>query len=236
MRISGVPPRGIGKITLEKMIVGLDADLPAGLRGKVAGFRTTLEAIRKGIEMLPASEAVRFAVEASGMEKMFKDGGDDTSTGLGSSGKERLDNIRELVNFAARFDDHAPPEGVERLIEEAALQSEQDQLEDRDNAVSLMTVHASKGLEFDAVFITGLEQGLFPSIRQDDSSRDPEEERRLFYVALTRARQRLFLSHASERMRWGSREYTLRSEFIGDIDPRLLTRPTPEDQDEQIIE
>lgn len=83
-----------------------------------------------------------------------------------------------------------------------------------------MTVHASKGLEFDAVFVTGLEQGLFPSIRED--TRDSEEERRLFYVAVTRARKRLFLSYAGERMKYGSRERALRSEFIHDIDKRLL--------------
>lgn len=227
-RIVSVPPRGIGKVTLEKMLAGLDAELPAGARAKVTAFRTTLEAIRKAIEILPASEAVKYAVEASGMEKMLQSGSEED--------KERLGNIRELVNFAVRFDHQQPPEGIERLIEEAALQSEQDQLEERENAVSLMTVHASKGLEFDAVFITGLEQGLFPSMREGDSTRDPEEERRLFYVALTRARHRLFLSHASERLRWGNREYTLRSEFIGDIDPRLITSPEPIVEEEDTID
>ncbi len=241
-RIVAVPPRGIGKITLEKMFAGQDATLAAGARGKVIAFRTTLEAIGKAIEILPASEAVKYAVEESGIEKMFKDG-NDPPLSAESGGKERLDNVRELVNFAARFDDHTPPEGVERLIEEAALQSDQDQLEDKENAVSLMTVHASKGLEFDAVFITGLEQGLFPSIRADDpplfsksGGRDPEEERRLFYVALTRARERIFLSHASERLRWGKRDYTLRSEFIGDIDPRLITGPEPIEEEQDTIE
>ena len=229
VRIAGVPPRGIGKATVEKMLAGLDAGLPSGARRKAAAFRAALSAIRKAAETLPASEAVRFAVEASGMEKMFKDAAEES--------RERLDNVRELVNFSARFDDLMPPEGVERLIEEAALQSEQDQLEERENAVSLMTVHASKGLEFDAVFITGLEQGLFPSERAHDDTRDPEEERRLFYVALTRARERVFLSHARERMKYGSREYAVPSEFIGDIDPRLLTAPAlAEEREEEVIE
>ena len=89
-----------------------------------------------------------------------------------------------------------------------------------------MTVHASKGLEFDAVFITGLEQGLFPSLR-DDGDRDNEEERRLFYVAVTRARKRLFLSYAHGRMKYGSREPALPSEFFGDIDERLLAKEVP---------
>ncbi len=225
VRIVGVPPRGIGKVTLEKMTAGLDADLPASARGKVLAFRTTLDAIKKAIDILPASEAVRYAVETSGIEKMLVNADEE--------GKERLLNLRELVNFATRFDQYDPIEGIERLLEEAALQSDQDQLEDKENAVSLMTVHASKGLEFDAVFITGLEQGLFPSIRENDATRDSEEERRLFYVALTRARKHLFLSHASERLRWGSREFTLRSEFIGDIDPRLIVSPEPAREEEE---
>jgi DNA helicase-2/ATP-dependent DNA helicase PcrA len=88
-----------------------------------------------------------------------------------------------------------------------------------------MTVHASKGLEFDVVFITGLEQGLFPSVREG-GVRDEEEERRLFYVALTRARKRLFLSFAHERLKYGQRERTLPSEFLRDIDERLVEHAT----------
>ncbi len=211
-RIIAVPPRGIGKVTLEKMLEGLDNELPAAAQKKVAAFRDTLAKIKIGIETLPASEAVAYAVEVSGFEALYS---------KSDEGKERLDNIRELVNFAARFDDEAPSMGIERLLEEAALQSDQDQLEEAHEAVSLMTVHASKGLEFDAVFITGLEQGLFPSQREAEG-RDEEEERRLFYVALTRAKKKLYLSYASSRMKYGSREFTIPSEFIDDIDSRLV--------------
>ncbi|HTR18545.1 MAG TPA: UvrD-helicase domain-containing protein [Candidatus Paceibacterota bacterium] len=215
MRIVGVPARGIGKVTLEKLLAGQSEALSGASGQKVAAFRDTLRQIKHAIEQLPCSEAVAFAAEKSGIEAMLKNQGDE--------GKERLDNVRELVNFAARFDDEQPPEGTERLLEEAALQSEQDELSrDERNSVSLMTVHASKGLEFEVVFVTGLEQGLFPSEREGGGERDPEEERRLFYVALTRAKSRVFLTHVSERLRWGSREYTLPSEFLGDIDARLL--------------
>ena len=215
-RIIAVPPRGIGKVTLDKMLAGEDAILPVAARGKVAAFRETLAKIKKGIEVLPASEAVGHAIEASGMQELYK-GSDE--------GREKLGNMSELVNFAAKFDNDPPPLGIEKLLEEAALQSDQDQLEDAQNAVSLMTVHASKGLEFDVVFITGLEQGLFPSMRMgNESERDPEEERRLFYVALTRARERLYLVHARERMKYGSREYAIGSEFLDDIDARLVER------------
>jgi DNA helicase II / ATP-dependent DNA helicase PcrA len=141
-------------------------------------------------------------------------------------GDERLGNLQELINLATKYDNEKPPEGIEKLLEEAALQSDQDELEEEQAAVSLMTVHASKGLEFDAVFVTGMEQGLFPSTREDEK-RDPEEDRRLFYVALTRAKKRLFLSYASERMKYGSREYTVPSEFIEDIDQRLIAAHTP---------
>ena len=213
-RIVGVPPRGIGKVTLDKMLAGDDVGITGATLIKVNKFRDQIRAIKHAVDTLPASEAVRFCVEASGMEAMYKADKDE--------GSERLDNIRELVNLAVRYDDVPPPEGIERLLEEAALQSDQDELTEPQAAVSLMTVHASKGLEFDAVFITGLEQGLFPSIRESDATRDSEEERRLFYVAVTRARKRLFLSYAGERMKYGSRERALTSEFLRDIDARLM--------------
>jgi DNA helicase-2/ATP-dependent DNA helicase PcrA len=214
-RIAGVPPRGIGKVTLDKMLAGDDTGITGATLIKVNKFRDSVKAIRHAIDTLPASEAVRYCVEASGMEAMYKD---DKETGA-----ERLGNVHELVNLAVRYDDSTPPEGIEHLLEEAALQSDQDELAEVQKAVSLMTVHASKGLEFDAVFVTGLEQGLFPSLRED--TRDPEEERRLFYVAITRARKRLHLSHAMERMKYGSREHALPSEFLRDIDERLVVKP-----------
>ena len=216
-RIVATPPRGIGKTTLDKMIAGETLTGAAVL--KVQKFRETLEKIKHAIETLPTSEAVRFAAEASGIESMLEADRDE--------GAERLANIHELVNLAVRYDDHTPPEGVERLLEEAALQSDQDSLgsDGERAAVSLMTVHASKGLEFDAVFVTGLEQGLFPSTREAEG-RDNEEERRLFYVAMTRARKRLFLSYAHERMKYGAREPAPASEFIEDIDGRLMVSST----------
>ncbi|PIR82873.1 ATP-dependent DNA helicase, partial [Candidatus Kaiserbacteria bacterium CG10_big_fil_rev_8_21_14_0_10_59_10] len=120
------------------------------------------------------------------------------------------------------------------LLEEAALQSDQDELADEREQVSLMTVHASKGLEFDTVFVTGLEQGLFPSLRESDD-RDPEEERRLFYVALTRAKSHLFLTYAAGRMKYGEREYTSPSEFLDDIDQRLVVPYTGAAEEDTIL-
>lgn len=218
VRIVGVPPRGIGKVTVEKMLSGR----PLGAAGaKVAAFRELLAKIRHAVHTLPASEAVRFCIEASGIQKMYG--------GKSEEDAEHLGNVRELANLAAKYESDEPPTGIERLLEEAALQSEQDELDmSRDKGgISLMTVHAAKGLEFDAVFVVGMEQGLFPSLRNDEA-RDPEEERRLFYVALTRARKHLFLSYAYERTKYGTRERALPSEFLSDIDERLLTADDPQ--------
>jgi DNA helicase-2/ATP-dependent DNA helicase PcrA len=219
-RAAGVPTRGIGKQTLEKIASGNEPALSAAARTKVQAFRGTLREIREVLHTRPASEALKAVLQKSGIEHML------TQSTL-EEDRERLNNIHELVTHASRFDTLAAPSGLERLLEDAALMGEQDALSERREAVSLMTVHASKGLEFDAVFVTGLEQGLFPSEREESSdagsARDPEEERRLFYVALTRARKILYLTLAGSRLRYGSRSHTIPSSFLADIDERLIT-------------
>ncbi len=212
-RIVSAPPRGIGKVTLEKMLDGKDDELAPAARAKVQIFRDLLIKIKHAIDTLPVSEAIRYVIEASGMEK--------SHSGT-EEGQERIQNMRELVNLSIKYDNDTPPEGIERLLEEAALQSDQDELDEQIPAVALMTVHASKGLEFGAVFVTGLEQGLFPSMRATEG-RDEEEERRLFYVALTRAKRRAYLTYAATRMKYGERDFTVPSEFLSDIDPRLVS-------------
>jgi len=121
-----------------------------------------------------------------------------------------------------RYDKLSPQEGIEKLLEDAALASDQDELKEDKNAVRLMTVHASKGLEFGIVFITGLEDGLFPHSSMGDEKRDDEEERRLFYVALTRAKKKVFLTYASVRTIFGSQTVNLPSDFIMDIEDDLI--------------
>ncbi|MBL8158247.1 UvrD-helicase domain-containing protein [bacterium] len=214
-RAAGVPSRGIGKTTLEKIAAGKEDTLAAAARTKIANFRSVLESIRNDIHTLRASEAVRSMLTRSGLEAMLANGSEEE--------RERLNNVFELVAHSTRYDTLPAPEGIERLLEDAALMGEQDALQDRQEAVSLMTVHASKGLEFDAVFVTGMEHGLFPSERESDGERDNEEERRLFYVALTRARKFLYLTLAGSRLRYGSREMTIPSTFLEDIDSRLIT-------------
>lgn len=229
-RIINTPTRGIGKTTVLKIMEGKERDLPSATLMKVQYFRNILKDIERKINTEKASEVVKFVLQASGLERSFKDEGDD----------ERLENVRELVTLATKFDteDFPIPTGIEKLLEEASLASDQDDLDkkvsDREvpqDSVKLMTVHASKGLEFDYVFITGLEQELFPHSRSNTEHVTPEqseEERRLFYVALTRARKNLFLSHANVRTIFGSKNVTIPSEFISDIDEDLVERDEPE--------
>lgn len=215
-RIVNTPTRGIGKVTLAKVLSGDEASLSGAQRAKIESFRAIIERIRGYIQNEKASDAVKMVLKESGLQAHFEGGkGED---------EERLQNLKELVSVASKYDALASGEGIEKLIEEAALQSEQDELavrrEDRPG-VKLMTVHASKGLEFPIVFVTGLEDGLFPHEKTDDSS-DPEEERRLFYVALTRAGTLAYLTYALSRRIFGTRVSSMPSEFISEMDPALV--------------
>ncbi len=207
-RVSNVPPRGIGKVTLLKMLSGQ----PAG--EKAAQFRHLLARIKGAAPTLPPAELVAFAVRETGMERVFKDDKFE--------GQERLENLRELVTLATRYKD------TEEFLGAAALASDQDSLKDDQNAVRLMTVHASKGLEFPTVFITGLEEGLFPYEREDSDAADKEEERRLMYVALTRARHKVYLTMASYRTVFGSKNATIPSQFLSDIPGDLMQNEMPQ--------
>ena len=211
-RATETPSRGIGKVTLLKILQKEPLGGAAG--AKVAAFMRVLVAIRTAVGELPPGQLVQFVVKESGIEALLKEDRIE--------GAERLENIRELIGLAARY------ETVEAFLEQVALQSEQDNLKEDRNAVRLMTVHAAKGLEFPIVFIVGLEEGLFPYESDFDESRDKEEERRLMYVAITRAREKLYLTYASYRTMFGSKNATLPSQFLSDIPGHLLELEMPE--------
>ncbi|HMA77520.1 MAG TPA: UvrD-helicase domain-containing protein, partial [Candidatus Paceibacterota bacterium] len=197
-RIVNVPPRGIGKVTALKLIEGRRDELTGATAEKVARFEQLMQDIADHAKTEPISSTLRFIISRSGLETHFKKSGTEDDL-------ERLENLRELVSLAVRFDELDPEEGVEALLENAALQSDQDELgATGSDAVRLMTVHAAKGLEFPYVFISGLEEGLFPHERLDDRGVDHEEERRLFYVALTRAEKKVWLTYAHLRTIFGS--------------------------------
>lgn len=218
-RVLNVPARGIGKVTMLKIFEGKEGGLPSAMQIKYEGFKKLLAKIGEVARASAPSETVKFVIKESGLESEFRQGGEEE--------QERLENVRELVTLARRYDDKPGVEGIEAFLTEAALHSDQDEMEKPVAGVKLMTVHASKGLEFDFVFITGLEDGLFPHERMHEgkaATEDSEEERRLFYVALTRARKKVFLSYAQTRTIFGSRQVNVPSEFIFDVPAELVEK------------
>ena len=216
-RVINFPTRGIGKTTMLKLFAGERSGLPPGTAKKINDFYELLEKIREASVAMPPSELIREVMHLSGIETALK-AGDATDL-------ERLENIQELVTLATKYDALPDGEGLEKLLDDAALASDQDGLEGATEGVRLMTVHAAKGLEFKYVFVTGMEQDLFPHARREQASAESrEEERRLFYVAVTRAGEKLFLSYASIRTLFGMRQVTTPSEFLYDIPDYLTER------------
>lgn len=224
VRIVNVPPRGIGKATILKVVTGQENTLGPGLRNKVAQFLNLLEQIKVIAKSQSPSQLIKFILRESGIENSYRNGSPEE--------QEKLENLRELVTVASQYDYLPIGEGIEKFLENSALATDQDELEKDNNAVKLMTVHASKGLEFDYVFIAGLEEDLFPHQRMNDgevSDSQLEEERRLFYVALTRARKKIFLSYSQLRTIYGAQKLNTPSNFISDIgDEHITTKDTAE--------
>jgi DNA helicase-2/ATP-dependent DNA helicase PcrA len=218
VRVVNVPPRGIGKATIMKVIVGQENTLGPALKNKVSQFLGLLERIKNVALTETPSQLVKYIIRESGMENTYRNGTAEE--------QEKLENLRELVTVAVQYDSLPAHEAVEKLLENVALATDQDELEKDNNAVRLMTVHASKGLEFDYVFIAGLEEDLFPHQRlgkEEISQSESEEERRLFYVALTRARKKVFLSYAQLRTIYGAQKVNTPSNFISDIGDEHMT-------------
>lgn len=220
-RIINTPARGIGKTSVVKIFGGQEEALPSAMLAKLKNFRSLLSRIAHTSTQEKVSETILFIIKESGLEEEWKEGGEE--------GAARLENAYELVNFATRYDELELESGVEAFLSETALQSDQDEMKEDKKAVRLMTVHAAKGLEFDAVFVAGLEDGLFPHQRVNEANIKPEEaeeERRLFYVAITRAKKKVFLSYAQVRTVFGRQQVNMPSEFIFDIPENLTEEET----------
>ncbi len=212
-RIINVPPRGLGKVSILNFFAG--KKLPAEAQKKVFNFLALLDSIKDKVEKEKASSVIRFVIRESGLEEFLENGSPDD--------KERMENLKELVSIATRYDNLNPQEGIEKMLIDSALASEQDSLDKKKESVRLMTAHSAKGLEFRVVFVVGMEEGLFPYAGPRDGAREKEEEeRRLFYVAMTRAKEKLFLSFSVSRMIFGSRQLNMPSRFLSDIPQHLL--------------
>jgi DNA helicase II / ATP-dependent DNA helicase PcrA len=220
-RILNIPPRGIGKTTLMKIEMGQEESLPTITKQKIIDFRKLLEDLKEILLTHPTSVAIKELVKKTGINQMYKKGKEED--------EERIENIKELIALSTRYDHMSPEEGILKFLEDASLASDQDELDktskDKQGKVKLMTVHASKGLEFDYVFVGGLEAELFPHKRISETritNDEAEEERRLFYVAITRARKKLYLTYSAMRTIFGMRKPNIVSEFVTDIPGELI--------------
>jgi len=229
LRVVNFPARGIGARTVEQL---QDAAKQSGLSlykcidpsSKVGAFKKLIDDLKKETENLPLPEVIEHVVARSGLIEHFK---------TEREGADRIENLAELTNAAAAFTDEDRQESGEAVdpltafLTHAALEAGEHQAGEGQEALQLMTVHSAKGLEFDVVFLTGLEEGLFPHEQSANERDGLEEERRLAYVAITRARNRLYLSHAQTRMLHGQTRYNIPSRFLEEIPEALLKWLTP---------
>ncbi len=243
-RIINTPVRGIGKTSIEKIIVAAGENnvtpwgvinnpqnyrlnVHGGTLSKLDGFVTMIKSFRTELKKKDAYEVARHIATSSGLLKMYRE--EDTPEGI-----SRVENIDELLNAIKEFVERGAEENegdmshqgtLEEFMQDVALLTDADKDEEDTDKVSLMTIHAAKGLEFPYVFIVGLEENLFPSIQSIGTRADLEEERRLFYVALTRAMEKVTLSYAESRYRWGEFSITEPSRFLDEIDESLIDKP-----------
>ena len=230
LRVVNFPPRGIGTRTVEQLQEaakqkGVPLFEAIEFVPKASNFRTLIDKIKSETAGLSLPETIEQVVAMSGLVEHYKSE---------REGQERIENLGELVNAAAGFtDEERSSESGEdtnpltAFLTHAALEAGEHQAAVGQDALQLMTVHSAKGLEFDAVFLSGLEEGLFPHEQSALEKDGLEEERRLAYVALTRARKRLYLSFAQTRMLHGQTRYSLASRFLEEIPEGLKKWLTP---------
>jgi len=232
LRIINTPRRGIGQATIDNLVSAAQqlgvplweilsdqtsVNTLAGRSAKgVNRFAELIQRWQKQVENLSAAEILQGIIAESGyIEDLQKQGTDEA--------ENRLENISELYNAVRQFQEENQDTSLEAFLANASLASDLDDLKDGQKAISLMTIHSAKGLEFPVIFLVGLEQGLFPNYRSINDPESLEEERRLCYVGITRAQEQLYLSHARERRLYGNREPAVCTQFIGEIPKELLS-------------
>ncbi len=239
-RVINYPARGIGQTTVTKILsaateheVSLwtvinspeqyELGVNKGTLMKIAAFREMISSFIENAQKMPANQVGTMIVKQSGI---IADIYQDTTP----ENLSRQENVEELVNGMQDFCDMRMEEGNENIslsdyLSEVSLMSDVDSDKgDDEHKITLMTIHSAKGLEFGTVFVVGLEEGLFPSDMVSGNPREMEEERRLFYVAITRAKTHCYLSYAQCRFRYGQMEFSAPSRFLKDIDPKYLDR------------
>jgi len=235
LRVINTPRRGVGKATIDSLTsAAQELGVPlweilqdetsvktlAGRSAKgVLSFANIIQTWQEKLETVSAADIVQGILEDSGYIQDLHAQGTDEAL-------DRVQNVNELYNAVRQFEEDSEDKSLPGFLASASLASDLDDLNEEDARVSLMTLHSSKGLEFPVVFLVGLEQGLFPNFRSLEDPAALEEERRLCYVGITRAQERLFISHARERRLYGTREAASPSLFLAELPRELLTSNT----------
>ncbi len=236
-RIINYPARGVGETTIKKVSacavsnevsmwdvlsepVKFGLDVNKGTLTKLQNFQNLIFGFQEAAKQMNASEIGLKIISESGILK-------DLYAEKNSESQDRLENIEELKNALASFVEERQEQGIDEVmlpdfLSEVSLISDLDESDDGGDKVTLMTIHSAKGLEFDTVFVVGMEENLFPSAMSYESPRAIEEERRLFYVAITRAEKNCVLSFARSRFRFGSMEFSSPSRFLRELDPKCI--------------
>ncbi len=241
-RIINLPKRGIGESTISALKVLANdkgtsvydiiahADEYVALKksaAKLSAFYNLIESFREVLTKEPPSEIIKLVSYKSGYIDMLRESKED--------GKERLDNLNELLSNAIKYMDDNPEGTLSGFLEEVALVADVDGYDKESDAVVLMTIHSSKGLEFPVVFLPGLEENIIPSGMSTDSEEELEEERRLMYVALTRAREKIIATNVSERLMYGKTAINRASRFLKEIPLSLIHNINDEKRREAIM-
>jgi ATP-dependent DNA helicase UvrD/PcrA len=223
-RIANRPRRGIGDASLARLQTWADAQgrslweamefaEEAGITGAplraVTQFHTLLQSLQAGALELPVAELVERTLERSSYIESL-----EAERTIEAQG--RLENLQELVGVAREYQENAEEPSLSHFLQEISLFSDQDAIREQESRVTLMTLHNAKGLEFRVVYLIGMEEGIFPHARSIEEQ-GIEEERRLCYVGMTRAKEQLTLTHASSRSLWGARGYNLPSRFLDEL-------------------
>jgi DNA helicase-2/ATP-dependent DNA helicase PcrA len=228
LRIMNFPQRGIGSTTVVRMIafarkhnitlfqtmgrVFEVIDIKERIQKNVKQFKTLLDKYIGLKDKLSVGELTRAMVDDLALVRMFKEEGTQEAM-------QRMENINQLLASLSEFSEANSDAKLEQYLEEVSLVADIDNYSDTKNCVTLLTVHASKGLEWPIVFVSGCEEDIFPIASKFLSDASVDEERRLFYVALTRAQKKAYVTHARSRYRFGEVAYQSRSRFIDELDP-----------------
>jgi DNA helicase-2/ATP-dependent DNA helicase PcrA len=229
-RIINVPKRGIGNVTVETAakiasqrgcsifsIISSLEDIPQLQKAssRLGSFVDMISGFKALKDDIDASDMIREVIEKSGILKELEE---EKSI----EAETRIENIRELISAAMEFESQNEEKGLGAFLEHVSLVSDIDSLDEEKDNIVMMTLHSAKGLEFPVIFIVGLEEGVFPGYRSMLDEAEIEEERRLCYVGITRAKEKLYLTHAYCRTLFGNTTYNKESRFLGEISPKLL--------------